>query len=104
MGIGGGSKGGYNPLLGGAPTAEAAAAPAAAPAPAATEAPKAKPVPPPAQMSASLQAAQGQKNSAAAIGDMGGTILTSGQGVDLTNQMDQRSAASVLYGKKLTGA
>jgi len=63
-----------------------------------------KPVPPPAQMSASLQAVRGQKNEAGAIGDMGGTILTSGQGVDIPNSNTERSAASVLYGKKLTGA
>jgi len=63
-----------------------------------------KPVPPPAQMSASLQAVRGQRNEAAAIGDMGGTILTSGQGVDIPNSNTERSAASVLYGKKLTGA
>lgn len=86
MGVGGGGRS----------AAPAAAAGAAASAP--------KPVPPPAQMSASLQAVRGQKNAAAAIGDMGGTILTSGGGVELTNPVDQRSAASVLYGKKLTGA
>lgn len=63
-----------------------------------------KPVPPPAQMSASLQAVRGQKNEAAAIGGMGGTILTSGQGVDIPNANTERSAAAVLYGKKLTGA
>ncbi len=72
-------------------------------APAATVQPI-KPVPPPAQMSASLQAAQGQKNEAKAVGDMGGTILTSGSGVDIADPGMARSAASVLYGKKLTGA
>ncbi len=64
-----------------------------------------KPVPPPAQMSASLQAVRGQKNEAGAIGDMGGTILTSGQGVDIPGAANtERNAAAVLYGKKLTGA
>lgn len=71
-----------------------------------------KPVPPPAQLSGSLQAAQGQVNQAKSLvgGGAGGTVLTSPGGVRMpgAEKGDSRNAASnaamLLYGKTLTGA
>ena len=67
--------------------------------------PPVKAAPPPAQMSASLQAVRNARGMGSQMGDLSGTILTDGGGVDLSNApAAPRSPADVLYGKKLTGA
>lgn len=72
-------------------------------------APLPKPVPPPTQISGSLQAAKGQQNQAKTLvgGGAGGTVLTSPGGVRMpgTEKGDTRNnAAMLLYGKQITGA
>lgn len=66
--------------------------------------PPVKASPPPAQMSASLQAVRNARGMTGDAGDLGGTILTGGGGVEMPGAMVPRSPADLLYGKKLTGA
>lgn len=94
-------------LFGGGPSA-----PAPAPVP---PVPEVKRLPPPAQISGSLQAVTGQVNASKAAGGAGasGTVLTTPRGVRMPDsaQTDNRggsaaqlSPAMLLYGKTMTGA